>query len=381
VRRYGLDALILAAALEVALATAFAGHSADEPQTTRWFAVPAITLVVVPLLARRRFAFAAPAFVWLIGSAVSFVDERLVVFNAGTLAVGLAAALLLGHLADGLQARLGLAIAVGGVAVVIYNDPQHATGDLIFTPVLVAVAWLAGLALRERSLQAEAAELRAQHAELQREATARVAVAEERARIARELHDVVAHALSVMVMQVGIVRHRLPGQLAEDSEALEGVEQAGRNALAELRRLVGAMRREDDELDLAPQPSLTRLDELLEQVRRAGLQVHMHVEGAPAALPAGIDLSAYRIVQEGLTNALKHARATRADVTLHYAPDAIELEVRDDGDGPTNDDGGGHGLVGVRERVKVYGGEMTAGPAAERGFVLWTRLPVGGDGR
>ena len=194
-------------------------------------------------------------------------------------------------------------------------------------------------------------------------------------RIARELHDVVAHALSVMVLQVGAVRHRLPGELDEDRGALADVEQAGRRALAEMRRLLGAMRR-DDAPELAPQPSLASVDALVEQVGHAGLPVHVHVEGQPFALPAGIDLSAYRIIQEGLTNALKHARATRADVTVHYAADAVELEVRDDGAGRAATDGLGHGLVGIRERVKIYGGEMTAESAPGRGFVLRTRLPL-----
>ena len=380
-RRYGFDALILVAALESALAVALAGHAADVPQTTRWFAVPALAAIPLLLLARHRFRFAAAAFVWLLGPALSFVDGRLVTYNAATFATGLAAALLLGNLADDVQARLGLAIAVGGAAIVVYNEPTHSAGEFIFIPAQVVIAWLAGFAVRERSERAVAAEGRARQAELEREATARIAVAEERARIARELHDVVAHALSVMVLHVGAVRHRLPGELAEDRDALEDVERAGRNALAEMRRLLGAMRRDGDELDLAPQPSLANLDALLEQVRGAGLPVHMHVEGEPVALPAAIDLSAYRIIQEGLTNALKHARASRADVTVHYARGALELEVRDDGDGGATADGAGYGLVGIRERVKIYGGEMTAEPAPGRGFILRTRLPLEGDRR
>jgi signal transduction histidine kinase len=380
-RRHVFDALIVIAALESALAVAFAGDASDAPQVSLWLAVPAVAVIPLPLLARRSHAFAAPAFVWLLGAAASFVDGRLVVFNGAPLAAGLAAALLLGQLADARQAQAGLAVAVGGTVVVVYNDPTHTAGEFVFTAILVAIAWLAGYALRERSQQAEAAEVRARQAELEREAAARVAVAEERARIARELHDVVAHAMSVMVMHVGAVRHRLPRELAEDREALGDVERAGRQALAEMRRLLGAMRRVDDEAELAPQPSLAGLESLLEQVRRAGLPVDMHVEGEPVPLPAAIDLSAYRIVQEGLTNALKHARASRADVTVRYARDAVELEVRDDGDGAASADGGGHGLVGIRERVKIYGGDMTAGPTPDRGFILRTRLPLGSDGR
>ena len=160
--------------------------------------------------------------------------------------------------------------------------------------------------------------MRATQAEREREAAARIAVAEERARIARELHDIVAHAVSVMVLQVGVVRHKLPEELAEEADALRGVEQTGRAALAEMRRLLGAMRSEDGEAELSPQPSLERLDALAEEVGRAGLPVRVHVEGEPVRLPRAIDLSAYRIVQEGLTNALKHAHAGHADVTVRY---------------------------------------------------------------
>ena len=221
--------------------------------------------------------------------------------------------------------------------------------------------------------------MRATQAERDREAAARIAVAEERARIARELHDIVAHAVSVMVLQVGVVRHKLPEELAEEEDALRGAEQTGRAALAEMRRLLGAMRSEDGEAELSPQPSLDRLDALAEEVGRAGLPVSVHVEGEPVRLPRAIDLSAYRIVQEGLTNALKHGHAGHADVTVRYGTGELQLEVRDDGRGNANGDGLGHGLVGIRERVKIYGGEMTAGPAADGGFVLSTRLPLEGE--
>jgi signal transduction histidine kinase len=193
-------------------------------------------------------------------------------------------------------------------------------------------------------------------------------------RIARELHDIVAHAVSVMVLQVGAVRHKLPRTLEEDRDALRRVEQAGRTALAEMRRLLGAMRRDGDGLELAPQPGLDGLDSLLEDVGRAGLPVRLHVDGDPFPLPRAIDLSAYRIVQEGLTNALKHARARHADVTVRYSPDEFEVEVLDDGAGAATSDGLGHGLVGIRERVKIYGGQMNAGAAPAGGFILSARL-------
>ena len=379
VRRYGFDALIALAAVVITLEAAFR-DGADPPTTTRWFTVPALALIVLPLLLRRRFPFAAPAAVWLIAAACSVIDGRLVVFSVISSVAGMVAAFLLGNLRDDTQARIGLAIVVAGAATVIYNNPRHAPGELVFVPVLFGIGWLAGYALRERAAQAEEAEERALQAERQRESAARIAVAEERARIARELHDVVAHAVSVMVLQVGAVRHRLPGELAEDKDALTDVEQAGRAALAEMRRLLGAMH-DGEDADRAPQPGLDSLAALVERVGRAGLPVRLQVEGDAVPLPRAVDLSAYRIVQEGLTNSLKHANASRADVIVRYGSQDVELEVRDDGVGTTKTDGLGHGLVGVRERVKIYGGEMKAGTAPDGGFVLSARLPVGGTGR
>jgi signal transduction histidine kinase len=324
-------------------------------------------------------------------TALTFVDGLLIPFIGSLGIVGLATALLLGNLRDDRQAGIGLAIVLGCIVVVVANIPgPQSASDLVFIPLRFVVAWVAGYALREREEQAkaaemratlaererEAAEMRATLAEREREAAARIAVAEERARIARELHDIVAHAMSVMVLQVGAVRHKLPQTLEEDRDALGRVEQAGRTALAEMRRLLGAMRSDGDGIELRPQPGLDGLDSLVEDVIRAGLPVRLHVDGEPFPLPRAIDLSAYRIVQEGLTNALKHAHARHADVTLRYRPDELELEVADDGTGPATTNGLGHGLVGIRERVNIYGGEMSAGAAPAGGFILSARLPV-----
>jgi signal transduction histidine kinase len=259
--------------------------------------------------------------------------------------------------------------------------PNRTAGTFAFVPLLFGVCWLGGFALRARAEQAEAAEVRAAQAERDRDTAARIAVAEERARIARELHDIVAHSVSVMVLQVGAVRHNLPHTRRDDVDALRGVERTGRTALAEMRRLLGAMRATGDELELTPQPGLDGLQSLLDDVGRAGLPVQLHVDGEPVPLARAVELSAYRIVQEGLTNALKHARATRADVTVRYESSALQIEVRDDGKANGIGDGYGHGLIGVRERVKIYGGEMAAGPAPDGGFVLTTRLPLGADQR
>jgi signal transduction histidine kinase len=370
-RRYWPDLLLVAVAIEVAV------EVAREPgELSRWAAAPAMALAVLALVARRAAPFAAPVALWLIAAALSFFDGRLPVGAAGLYLSGLAAAFLLGNLQDSGKARAGLAVVVVCAAILATNDPAQDASDLVLLPGIFAVTWLAGYTLRSRVVQAEAAEERAAFAERERESAARLAVAEERARIARELHDVIAHAVSVMVLQVGAVRHRLPAGLTEDADALHDVEQTGRSALGEMRRLLGAMRRDDEAPDLAPQPGLSRLDALLDRVRAAGLPVRLTVRGEPVALPEALDLSAYRIVQEGLTNALKHANAGQAEVVIGYDGDELRIEVRDDGEGHAETDLLGHGLVGIGERVKIYGGDMTTRQANGGGFVLSTRLPL-----
>ena len=378
VRSYWYDALIVALGIE-ALLELIIGRDNPSSARTLWFALPAITVLVLPILGRRRFPFLALASYWVLAAGITFIDWRPVPFAVSLVPVGLSVAFLLGNLRDAPKAIVGLVVIVTCMAALVHEIPGHSTAELVFIPIEFAIAWVAGFALRERSEQAAAAELRAELAERERDAAARVAVAEERARIARELHDIVAHAVSVMVLQVGAVRHKLPDELAEDRDALTGVERAGRTALTDMRRLLAAMRSDDDGAELSPQPGLDRLKTLVEEVGRAGLPVRVHVDGEPFPLPRGIDLSGYRILQEALTNALKHARATVADVTLRYQPNELQLEVRDDGIGNAPSDGLGHGLVGIRERVKIYGGEMSAGAANEGGFVLNTRLPLSAE--
>jgi signal transduction histidine kinase len=376
VRRHTFDLAIVLTAVGTALDVAYRVDAVRAPRTPLWFAVPAAALLVLPLLGRRRWRFGAPAAVWLLAVAVTFVDGRLVPSTAGATAAGLVASFLLGQVPDARRARVGLALVVAGVLDVIDRDPNHAAADLLFEPLPFAIAWLAGLAVGERTTRAETAEEQVRRAEREREAAARIAVAEERIRLARELHDIVAHAVSVIVLQVGAVRHNLPETLRQEREVLQGVEQTGRTALAEMRRLLGALRRDDEDLALAPQPGLANLEPLLEEVRRAGLSVRLQIEGAPATLPSTLDLSAYRVVQEGLTNALKHAHARHVEVVVRYGSDRLSIDVRDDGDGGRPGGGPGHGLVGVGERVKIYGGEMTAGARAAGGFVLSTRFPL-----
>ncbi len=376
-RKYWVDALIALLAIAGMLELVVARNSPSDPPTDLWVSVLLLAVLVAPIFARRRFPFGGPLAYWVLAAAITFYDGALIPFIGSLGVVGLATAFMLGNLRNGLKAGIGLAVVTVGIVTVVYNIPgTTTTSNFVFITLRFVVAWLAGYALRERAEQAEAAEQRAIQAEREREAAARVAVAEERARIARELHDIVAHAVSVMVLQVGAVSHRLPDSLAEDRDALRSVERAGRTALTEMRRLLSAMRHEGEEAELVPQPGLDGLDALLDEVGRAGLPVELHVDGQPFALPRGIDLSAYRIVQEGLTNALKHAHASDADVIVRYRPDELEIEVRDNGQGSATSDGQGHGLVGVRERVKIYGGEMSAGTSTEGGFVLSTRLPV-----
>jgi signal transduction histidine kinase len=375
-RKYWFDLLIAALAV-ASMLELIVGR--DSARTTLWFGLPALAILVLPIFARRRFPFGGLIAYWVLAAGISLIDWQLIPSVEGLFVVGLAVAFLLGNLRNAWQAAVGLVVIVSSLAVIVYKIPAHTTSELVFLPIDFAVAWVAGFALRERSEQAEAAEIRAAVAERERDAAARIAVAEERARIARELHDIVAHAVSVMVLQVGAVRHKLPDSMGEDRDALSGVERAGRTALAEMRRLLAAMREDGDEAELVPQPGLDGLESLREEIGRAGLPVEVHVDGEPFPLPRGVDLSAYRIVQEGLTNALKHARATKADVTVRYLPGEVELEVRDDGVGSSTSDGLGHGLVGIRERVKIFGGEMATGTANGGGFVLNTRLPLSRD--
>jgi signal transduction histidine kinase len=378
VRGYALDVLIVIGAIEGALEVAFRHDAMQAPRTPLWFAVPAVAIVVLALLGRRRFPFMAPASVWLLAAALSFVDGRLVVFSVSVYVAGMAAAFLLGNLADAVHGRVGLAVVLGGAAIVVYNEPDHAAGEFIFVPVLFAIAWLAGFALRGRAAQAEAAEERATHAEGEREENARRAVFEERVRIARELHDVVAHHVSMMGVQAGAARIVIDRDRAKAKEALTAIESSSRQAVAELHRLLGFLRQVGDRDDLAPQPGLGQLPRLAASMSDSDLAVEVGIEGEERSLPPTVDVSAYRIVQEALTNTLKHSAASRADVHVRYWPDELEVEIVDDGppNGGSSSASGGLGLIGMRERAALHGGQLSAGPAAGGGFAVRVRLPT-----
>jgi signal transduction histidine kinase len=374
--RYWFDVLILVGLGLGILAVVDTQGEWDGPEGPLWFDVVAIVAIVAPLLARRSFPRGAPMAVAIAVVVASFLDERVVPANPMTFLAGCAAVFLFAQLRDRRQAVAGLAAAIGVEALVVRSDPLAGFGEFVFVSMLFAVVWTIGFALGRKFEEADRARERATRAELEREERARLAVAEERARIARELHDVVGHSVSVMTVQASGVRRLLRPDQEREREALLVVERTGREALAEMRRMVGVLRRPEEAPALAPQPSLEHLQRLVDQTREAGLAVELRVEGEPVQLPVGLDLTAYRLVQEGLTNALKHAQATRAEVVVSYSDGHVEVVVSDNGRAGVGGDGGGHGLVGMRERVSVYGGELDAGPQPGGGYRLRARLPL-----
>jgi signal transduction histidine kinase len=279
----------------------------------------------------------------------------------------------------------GLVICLVGsaAALVRWWPPAHISAlswltvaALVFAgPSLLA--WVLGDSMRYRRAYYANLEERAARLEAERDAQARVAAAAERARIARELHDVIAHNVSVMVVQADGASYALGNDPQRAAEALAAISATGRQALAEMRRLLGVLRR-DEKVTRAPLPGVGQLGELLESTRAAGLPVSFTVEGVPQPLPGGAALAAYRIVQESLTNTRKHAGPqASAEVTLRYLEDALVLEISDDGRGAAaRSDGAGHGLTGMAERVAVYGGSVDAGPRDGGGFQVTARLPV-----
>ncbi|MPQ99871.1 hypothetical protein GB931_18510 [Modestobacter sp. I12A-02628] len=249
--------------------------------------------------------------------------------------------------------------------------------EAVFPAIVCTALWGAGAGLRGRIEAAVAADLRARTAEELRDTAAAAAVADERARIARELHDVVAHAVTVMVMQSGALRRMLPAEATREVGLAGTVERTGRDALVELRRMLGLLREVDGEpAPLAPHPGLARLDELVERTAAAGIPVRLTIEQPCRELPPAVDLCVYRVVQESLTNVIKHAGVAHARVEVRFPPGAVELAVVDDGHGDRAASPGGNGLLGMGERVAVFGGQLQAGPCFEGGFAVRARLPV-----
>jgi signal transduction histidine kinase len=352
-------------------------------------AVLIVLFMIVPVAFRRRapiaaFAIAVVAGAWqVLGLSVHTAGSQ----SPGPLPSDLALLVLLYTVAAYRPRRysiLALLTCIGGslIAVLVWSPmPQVGVAERLFLSGFLfggisLACWILGDSMRYRRGYYAALEERAARLEAERHAEAKIAAAAERARIARELHDIVAHHVSVMVVQAdgaGYVLHSDPGRAAS---ALAAVSATGRQALTELRRLLGVLRSDGEQAALAPVPGLGELRELLEQSRAAGLEVSYTLTGVPRELPDGAELAAYRVVQESLTNTRKHAGlAATSAVTLQYEPDGLVVAVTDDGMAVPTGEPGGHGLAGMRERVAVYGGTVTAGPLPGGGFGVRAWLP------
>ncbi|MEU4699997.1 sensor histidine kinase [Nonomuraea dietziae] len=369
-----LDWAIAAIVALFSLAEEIGGRTGEPERADPWLWAGLALASAVLVAFRRRAPFTTLAVYTLVGGpAIPLSKETL---GAWQLYVEL---LLLFTLMAEVPLRdrrtlAGLALALGFIGLIVFTDTGPVgPGDIAIALVMATVAGGAGLAVqRYRVVAAQAQERGA--------LLAREAVNEERNRIARELHDIVAHSVSVMVMQSGAVRRRLEEEQAREREALTVVEEAGRAAVHELRRMLGVLRSGPEAAAKAPQPGLARLEELVEQVRVAGLDVKLDVRGEPAPLSAGLELSAYRIIQEALTNALKHAGPTRVTVTVTHRHRELSLEIADEGPTPGHATperhGLGHGLIGMRERVALFDGRLDAHPRPGGGFIVRATLPA-----
>jgi signal transduction histidine kinase len=333
-------------------------------------------LHTLPLALRRRFPRTVLA---------TSVASGLAVAASGLPPVFLGPAILvpvytIAAYSDRRSSLAGLAAVEAATAAVQLTPGATGMATWLGNTLVLAAAWLVGQFVHDRRVYAAQLEERTAQLEQAREELARRAVADERLRIARELHDVVAHSMSVIAVQSGVGAHVAATQPEEAAKALAAIEATSRTTLNELRRLLGVLREDGEpQGSLAPVPGLAGLDALLAQMNQAGLAVKLRVEGAPPQLPPGIDLSAYRIVQEALTNVLKHAGSARAQVVICHGDREVAIEVTDDGHGPAAGTarraGTGHGLIGLRERVALFGGDLEVGPRPGGGFRVAARLP------
>ena len=342
--------------------------------------VPLGLIATVPLAWRCRYPLAVFVTVWaalytIVTIAPNFDDQSVMLVVLFVFAL-----YSYGANARGRQAWAAVALIPAVIAGFVTDDgdPFH-WGDIVFGSLIFGGPWLAGVVIRVRRDRERMLTLRTVELERDQEERARAAVAEERARIARELHDVVAHAISVVVVQARGGRKVLATDPEASRTAFDSIERTGEQALGEMRRLLGMLRDGDEEHSRAPQPSLERLETLAEEMRASGLPVELEVEGIPNGIPPGIDVSGYRIVQEALTNVLKHAGPAVARVDVRYSSDAVEITVVDDGRGGLTGAGTGNGLLGITERVAVVGGEIDAGPQPDGGFAVHARLPYRDD--
>lgn len=365
-RRARLDWLLAVALAGLAQIELWLGSEPDKPLLAL-----AALLFTLPLAARRTRPLVA-LLVALAGLAVLSTKGTDYLTTAQVVALLLHAYSVGAHL-DKRPAVAGFVLVSASAVVntVLADAPEG--GDYVFPVVLLAGAWLAGRAAREWEKRALELERLSRELAAQRKQLARLAVAEERARIARELHDAVAHSVNVTIVQAEAAEEVLAQRPEAVLEPLHRIQASGREALTEMRRLLGLLRGGNGDRDPRP-PRLADLDTLARNLREAGLAVDLHARGDRRPLPTGVELSAYRIVQEALTNTLKHAHASRADVTVDYGERELTLEVVDDGsqyDAPSN---GGHGIVGMRERVALFGGSVEAGPVKDGGFRVRARL-------
>lgn len=347
----------------------------------KWLLLPAVWLYTLPLLARGRWPLAAPVFVIVVQVLVSFVDATGGAREQSGVVAYVLAFWVLGWCNRVREAVLGLVAGLAGLVVVTFEDPRVLPAESFSVAVFASATWLVGVVLRQRSLRLLVVEERSAALERDRR-EAQAAVAEERARIARELHDVVAHSVSVMTVQAGAARMLLSSEPDRALEPLLAVEEAGRQALDELRRLLGILRPDESSRGLVPQPGLENLADLIDSVQATGLEVELIIDGEARSLTPGLSLAAYRIVQEALTNALKHSNASHVRVCVGYQPQQLRVEVCDDGRGRSRSanrlgESRGHGIAGMRERAALYGGELLAGPDAD-GYAVRVTLPTPG---
>jgi signal transduction histidine kinase len=341
---------------------------------TAWVAIPLALASSVPVAWRARQPLLVAALVLAANGACAYVaaphQAALQPFVALTLVF-----YSVGSRFEGpLWAPPLLALAAVPLFVVAVAHGQSA-GNAIPNYIWLLAAWAVGRTVRGWRKKSVALERANRELAEQRELAAQAAVTVERGRIARELHDVVAHNVSMMVVQAGAAERVLAGEQPHVRDALEAIAQTGRQTVDEMRTLLGVLRDRDDAAALKPQPGLAELEQLVAGVQAAGLPVTLHIRGEPRRLPQATDLSAFRIVQEALTNSLKHAGPASAEVVVSYTPEAVTLEIRDTGAGQGNGHGTGHGLVGMRERVAMFGGELETAPRPDGGFAVRARLP------
>lgn len=334
---------------------------------SKFLLVPVGLLMTLPLLVRRRAPLAVSVVVMGAFAVGSLLDPTPLFPQTTGLAM-VVAVYSVGAYAEKRVAQIGLVVCLLGIAL-------GASGDVVVLGPLFAGIWFVGRLYRDRQSLAAALESQVIALHEDQEETARVAVAEERARIARELHDVVAHSLSLIVVQAGAERLALDQGTDSTRDTLISIERTGRQALTEMRQLVGILRQAGESPELAPQPSMAQLDGLVDHVRRAGLPIELSVVGESSRLPPGLDISAFRIIQESLTNVLKHAGPARVLVSVRYGEDEVELEIVDDGRGPSAEIVAGHGLHGMRERVVLHRGELETGPGGSGGYRVWAKIP------